>query len=136
MLYSGYSEKKWLHLGLVICLSALVFTYAHFQAFTNHYIINDDVCQHISWMQSFQDPELFQRDLLTDYTRHYVPWGVKALYWLASWALSPITFSKVLTGLLFVFLSCCLYKIAENIMGQRRSSLDDCSHLLAHALLS
>jgi hypothetical protein len=102
---------SWGDLWLVTLLSAAVFTFAHFPGLTNPYVINDDVRQQIYWMQAWGDPQLFQNDLLTDYARHYVPWGVKGIYWLASFIVGPIYFSKVLTGLLFVTLSLCLYRI-------------------------
>ena len=107
-------------LGLVALLSAAVFVLAHLSALTNPFVINDDVRQQLFWMQQWQDPELFRGDLLSDYARHYVTWGVKGLYWLASWVVGPITFSKILPGLLFVFLAVCLYKIGEVLWGVRR----------------
>jgi hypothetical protein len=100
-------------------LTAAIFVLAHWAAFTNPFVINDDVRQQIFWMQQWQDPELFQDDLLTDYARHYVPWGVKGLYWPASAIVSPILFSKVLTGVLFVFLSVCLFFIGAEILDRR-----------------
>ncbi len=70
-------------------------------------------------MQQWLDPELFSGDLLADYARHYVPWGVKGLYWLASWVTDPISFSKILPGLLLVFLALCLFQIALKLGGRR-----------------
>lgn len=112
--------KDWADLGLVALLSAAVFGLAHLAALTNPFVINDDVRQQIFWMQQWQDPELFRGDLLSDYARHYVTWGVKGLYWLASWVVGPITFSKILPGLLFVFLAGCFFKIGEVLWGVRR----------------
>ena len=103
----------------VALISGLVFAVAHVRALTNPFIINDDVRQQIYWMQQWQDPALFRGDLLTDYARHYVPWGVKALYWLASWWVSPLYFSKILPGLLFVLLAVCLFKIGTSLSDRR-----------------
>jgi hypothetical protein len=100
-------------------LTAAIFIYAHWAAFASPFVINDDVRQQIYWMQQWQDPELFPDDLLTDYARHYVPWGVKGLYWLASGIVGPLLFSKVLTGVLFVFLSVCLFCIGGRLLDQR-----------------
>ena len=106
-------------LGAVVLAAAAIFTAAHFAAFANPFVINDDVRQQIYWMQQWQDPELFQDDLLTDYAHHYVPWGVKALYWLGSAIVNPILFSKILTGILFVALSICLYLIGMELLDRR-----------------
>jgi hypothetical protein len=99
----------------VAVMSATIFFYAHFPAFTQPFIINDDANQQIFWMQQWLDPGLFQGDLLSDYARHYVPWGVQGLYWLASWVVSPLNFSRLLPGALFVFLAACLYRIGGKL---------------------
>jgi len=105
-------------LAAVALLSAAVFAWAHLPAFTNPYVINDDVRQQIFWMQSWQDPDLFRGDLLADYARHYVSWGVQGLYWLAAAGMSPLTFSKVLPGFLFVGLGGCLFGIGRRLGGR------------------
>ena len=102
-------------LAWVALISGAIFFYAHLPAFTNPYIINDDVRQQIFWMQRWLDPGLFKGDLLSDYARHYVPWGVQGLYWLASWVVGPLYFSKLLPGVLFVFLAACLYQIGGKL---------------------
>jgi hypothetical protein len=104
---------------LVSGLAAIIFLYAHLPALTNPYVINDDVRQQIFWMRQWHDPTLFQHDLLADYARHYLPWGVKVLYWLASFVVNPILFSKILPGFLFVLLSATLYRIGS-ILEDRR----------------
>jgi hypothetical protein len=111
---------SWADLTLAALASAAIFIYAHFQALTNPYVINDDVRQQLFWMQRWQDPELFRGDLLADYASHYVSWGVNGLYWLASWIVGPITFSKVLPGLLFVLLGCGLFCLGETLGRRRR----------------
>ncbi|MGC2432913.1 MAG: hypothetical protein WA433_03945 [Desulfobaccales bacterium] len=103
---------------MVGVLSAVVFFLAHLNAWSNPYVINDDVRQQIFWMQQWLDPQLFRGDLLADYARHYVPWGVQGLYWLAAWVTNPISFSKFLPGLLFIFLALCLYRLGLGIGGR------------------
>ncbi|OGR25452.1 MAG: hypothetical protein A2139_07485 [Desulfobacca sp. RBG_16_60_12] len=103
----------------VALISGVVFVVAHFQALANPFIINDDVRQQLYWMQQWQDPALFRGDFLTGYARAYVPWGVKGLYWLASWWVSPLNFSKLLAGFLFVFLAICLFKIGARLADRR-----------------
>ena len=103
---------------MVGVLSAVVFFLAHLNAWSNPYVINDDVRQQIFWMQQWLDPQLFRGDLLAAYARHYVPWGVQGLYWLATWLTDPISFSKFLPGLLFIFLALCLYRLGLGIGGR------------------
>ncbi len=108
-----------INLVSVAVLSAGVFILAHLKAFTRPFVINDDIRQQLFWMAQWLDPELFKGDLLANYARHYVPWGVKGLYWLASWVADPITFSRYLPGLLFVLLALCLYRIGLKLGGRR-----------------
>ncbi|MGA8572247.1 MAG: hypothetical protein ACLP7A_05870 [Desulfobaccales bacterium] len=103
---------------MVGVLSAVVFFLAHLNAWSSPYVINDDVRQQIFWMQQWLDPQLFRGDLLAAYARHYVPWGVQGLYWLATWVTNPISFSKFLPGLLFIFLALCLYRLGLGIGGR------------------
>jgi hypothetical protein len=105
-------------LAWVILLSGAVFCYAHLPAFTNPFVINDDVRQQIFWMQQWLDPGLFRGDLLSAYARLYVPWGVKGLYWLAAFVVGPLTFSKILPGFLFVLLGVCLFQIGHLLGGR------------------
>jgi hypothetical protein len=103
----------------VALISGLIFVLAHFRALTNPFFINDDVRQQLYWMQQWQDPALFRGDFLTGYARHYVPWGVKGLYWAASFLVSPLYFAKLLPGFLFVFLAVCLFKIGARLSDRR-----------------
>jgi hypothetical protein len=109
----GHNGAIGCDLLLVMLLSAVIFAYAHYQTFASRYVINDDVRQQIFWMQQWQDPELFTGDLLSDYASHYVTWGVKGLYRLAALGLNPVDFSRILPGILFVFLAGCLFKIGD-----------------------
>ena len=45
--------------------------------------------------------------------------GRQGLYWLASWWVSPLAFSKLLPGFLFVFLALCLFKIGTRLADRR-----------------
>jgi hypothetical protein len=105
-------------LAWVLLLSGAVFAYAHLTAFLNPLVINDDVRQQIFWMQQWLDPGLFRGDLLSAYARLYVPWGVKGLYWLASFVVGPLTFSKILPGCLFVLLGVWLFQIGHLLGGR------------------
>ncbi|MGO9568688.1 MAG: hypothetical protein ACLP5H_14220, partial [Desulfomonilaceae bacterium] len=100
-----------IHLLYVLVAASAVYVFAHWPALTNPYVINDDVRQQIFWMQQWQDPELYQNDLLTEYARNYVPWGVQAIYKAASPFMNPVQFTKILTGLLFVITAGFLFGI-------------------------
>ncbi len=105
-------------LFLVLGITFLVFLFAHWDAINSPYVINDDVRQQIYWMQSWQDPELYQDHYLTDYSRQYVPLGVKGIYRVASYLVNPVQFSKVLTGLLFLTTAGLVYALAVRLGGR------------------
>ena len=94
--------SRTIHLLYVLVAASAVYVFAHWPALTNPYVINDDVRQQIFWMQQWVDPELYQNDLLTEYAKNYVPWGVQAIYAAVAPLINPVQFTKILAGLLFV----------------------------------
>ena len=97
-----HSQRNLLLLTYVLVAAAAVYVFAHWDAITNPYVIDDDVRQQIYWMQQWNEPQLFRHDLLTSYAKNYVPWGVQALYALASPLMNPVQFTKVVAGILYV----------------------------------
>jgi len=103
----------------VIVLSCLVFLVAHRQALLDPYVINDDVRQQLYWMASWEEPGLFPPNLLNEYSRLYVPPGVKAVYRALSPVIDPVQASKAVTGALFVIFCLAMYGIGEALGGRR-----------------
>lgn len=102
---------------ILLLLNAGVFLWAHGRAFRQPLYCNDDVRQQIYWMQQWRDASLYPNDLQTDYARHYVPWGVKGLYWLAARGMDPLVFAKGLTGFLFVALGALMFLLGRKLVG-------------------
>lgn len=88
-------RNAWLALLLVL---ALLHGLGHLgYVFSGPYVIQDDVRQHVFWMQRFDDPALFRGDYIADYFSSLAPWGYRALYWIANEiGLAPLTLSKIL----------------------------------------
>ncbi len=116
------------HIFYVLGAALFVYVVSQWSAISNPYVINDDVRQQIFWMQQWQDPQLYPGDLLAEYARNYVPWGVRAVYWSASHFMNPVQFTKVLAGLLYVLTAGLLYGLA------RRMFKDNLTPLLAVCL--
>ncbi|MGI0485381.1 hypothetical protein ACN4EK_08095 [Pantanalinema rosaneae CENA516] len=71
------------------------------QVFGMEYIVQDDVRQHVFWMERFQHPELFPNDLIANYFQSVAPTGYTTLYRLmAVLGIDPIVVSKVLPPIL------------------------------------
>ncbi len=115
------------YLIYVICAASLVYVIGHWPMLTNTYVVNDDVRQQIFWMQQWNDPELFQDDLLSRYAKNYVPWGVQALYYLASAFMNPVQFSKVVAGLLYVVTAAFLFGLAMQFRNEAAALLVVCT---------
>ncbi len=98
--------------------SLCVFAWAHHSAFLNPYIINDDVRQQLFWMRRWIDPALYPPELLNEYARLYVPWGVQAVYYCASFFIDPLFFSKILAGVLYVSIGTLLYLTGQGVAGR------------------
>jgi hypothetical protein len=100
---------------LIILLALVVGIYSQFPSFFNKYIINDDVRQHIYWMQQLQDNGLFKKDLLTEYAKNYQTWGLVALYYIFSFIADPLIVSKVIPIILFMVSSLYLFRLVKCI---------------------
>ena len=107
---------------LVMALSTSVFLVGNYDIFSNHYLINDDVRQQLFWMERWQDPELFQNDLLANYSEAYVPVGVRTIYRFASLWFDPLLFSKILTAILFV-VTAALWFVWGRLFGDNLTAL-------------
>jgi len=103
-------------IGIAVFLLALaVGTGSQYQALVNEYIFQDDARQHIYWMEQFYDRGLFKNDLLTEYARNYQPWGFILLYYIFSFIIKPIIFSKILPIILFAISSLYIFKLIRHL---------------------
>jgi hypothetical protein len=68
-------------------------------------------------MRQFQNPDLFNNDLLTDYAKASQPWGFIAIYYLLSFLADPIWVSKLLPCILLCVVSLYLYKLVKYFAG-------------------
>lgn len=70
-------------------------------------VFDDDARQHVYWTAKFQDPELFQRDLLTDFISSPMmdPIGYQLIYKLGTVFVDPLPLSQLISlGLLLLSL--------------------------------
>jgi len=103
-----------------LAASAAVFCLAHWKSLISPFVLNDDLRQQIFWMQRWLDPALYPADIVNAYAEAYVPWGVKALYWLGSWFMNPLQFSKVATGVLYCGQCLLLMALGNRLGGRER----------------
>jgi hypothetical protein len=81
-------------------------------------VFDDDARQHVYWTARFQDPDLFHNDLQTEFiiSSGFDPLGYRALYWLGTRFMDPLSFSQILTLLLLLTSLCLLYGLASEII--------------------
>lgn len=109
-------KKTNINIELIVILLALVIGInSQFSALTNKYVINDDVMQHVYWMQQFRDNNLFKNDLLTEYAKNYQPWGYIFLYFILSFIIDPLILSKFLPIVLLIISTLYMYKLVKYI---------------------
>lgn len=120
-------ERPAVSLLCILCGALIFFLIAHWPSLTNPYVIDDDVRQQIFWMQQWNDPELFQNDILTGYARNYVPWGVQAIYYAGSAFMNPVQFTKVVTGILFVVTAGLLFVLGLQFRHPRAPVIIVCA---------
>lgn len=88
-------------------------------------VFDDDARQHVYWTARFQDPELFQDDLQTDFiiSSGFNPLGYRALYWLGTRFLDPLSFSQFVTLLLLLTSLWLLHELSSEIIPNSRGRL-------------
>jgi hypothetical protein len=106
------------HWLVALAASLAVFCLAHWKSLASPFVLNDDLRQQIFWMQRWLDAALYPPDILNAYAEAYVPWGAKFTYWLGSWFMSPLQFSKVLTGALYCGQCLLLMALGRRLGGR------------------
>jgi hypothetical protein len=101
--------------ALVLAAATLVYVVSQWNALTHEYWIMDDVRQQVYWMQRWLDPALFPGDLLSRYAQDYVPWGVQFVYYLGSFIVNPVQFTKVVALILYVAAMGFIYGFAKGL---------------------
>lgn len=110
-------NPRWDYAFAAFC-AGTVFCLAQYTIFGNPLLLNDDVRQQIYWMEAWRTPGLFPDDWLTEYAKHYVSFGVRGLYWIASHFMSPLRFSQFLPGILYVLLGIGVYGCGRALFGR------------------
>lgn len=124
---SGWS--RWVLLSLVL-LSLAATLDVQIPLLQDRYKIGDDL-RHLYWMTGFQDPELFPNDYLHLYKDRYYIFhlggtrlmieqqapGYSLLFYLASFLMDSILFSKILPFVLMPIYVAYLFKIGQRLKG-------------------
>ena len=108
------TNKKYYFWLLLSIVTSIIFSFSGLKlAFTSIYTVQDDARQHVFWMHQFNDPNLFNNDLIANYFSSVAPLGYKSLYWLANFIkIEPFIFNKILPVIIgicatiYIFLVC------------------------------
>jgi hypothetical protein len=103
---------------LCLVLTFGVWTLAQGVFIASPYIACNDVCQQIFWMQRFQDAALYPPDIMNEYARAYVSWGVRGVYYALSPWIDAIAFSKSLTAFTYLASGLFLFLLGGQLGGR------------------
>lgn len=110
------NQYFWLGISLVITLYYGLYFY--YYVFSQKYIVQDDVRQHIVWLQRFIDPELFPQDIISEYFYSLAPLGFKSLYVAAvKLGIAPLLLAKLLPPTLAIVTTVYVYFFTCEILS-------------------
>jgi hypothetical protein len=114
-LFTTERHSFWLGLSFIAPLYFGLVTLGY-QFFGPDYVVQDDVRQHVVWMQRFIDPQLFPHDPIADYFLAIAPPGYKSLYWLlAQLGITPLLTAQLLPLLLALITTFFAYRLTLKI---------------------
>lgn len=91
---------------------------AQWPGIVSPFTVNDDVRQQLFWTQRWFEPGLYSKDLLGDYSRLYVSWGVQGLYWFGALFMNTLAFSKWVAIALLTSQGVLLFMLVRMMLGQ------------------
>jgi hypothetical protein len=117
--------KKYLIYFLVLSIPLYFGLISLTYAFHNSYLVQDDVRQHIVWMERFTNTALFRNDFIADYYQStFSPIGYEGIYRLAAHiGIDTLVFAKILPVILGTICSLFLFKLCLNIFPSQISAL-------------
>ena len=111
------SQTYYLYLAISLLITLYYGIYFYYFVFSQEYIVQDDVRQHIVWLQRFIDPDLFPQDITSEYFYSLAPLGFKLLYiLLAKLGISPLLLAKLLPPILAVITTIYIYLFTLRIL--------------------
>ncbi len=110
-------RKHWL--TIVIAVIALLVSFIYYSPpLNNENLIDDDVFQHLFWMDQWSDQYYFEEDLLKEYAQAVQPVGPAAIYRISNALIDPVQLSKILPIPLFVLSVLLIYFIGVRLGGR------------------
>lgn len=104
------NNKKYFWLGISLVITLYYGLYFYYYVFSQQYIVQDDVRQHIVWLERFIDPELFPQDIISEYFYSLAPLGFKSLYiFAAKLGITPLLLAKLLPPVLAIVTTIYIY---------------------------
>ena len=112
------NQGYYLYLAISLFITLYYGIYFYYFVFTQEYIVQDDVRQHIVWLQRFIDPELFTQDIISEYFYNLAPLGFKSLYVSAAKiGIQPLLLAKLLPPILALITTIYTYLFTLEIFS-------------------
>lgn len=95
-------------LWIILAFSLILILFVQYPSLVDDHKVQDDARQHLYWMAGFHDSELFENDFITElqtrrlgldgflFIYDYKNIGFSILYYIASFAVTPVFFNKIL----------------------------------------
>ncbi len=116
-------------LWIILAFALILILFVQYPSLVDDDKVQDDARQHLYWMSAFHDNELFKNDFITEWqTRRfeldgfvfvydYKNIGFSVLYYIASFAITPVLFNKILPFFLVLISAYFAFRTGKILSG-------------------
>ena len=111
---SAVRRFPWLEGALVALIAFLAELYQDSDVILRSLTFESDARLHEYWMRRYQDPDLLHDPLTQSLLdTAYIPYGFRAIHWVASWVVDPIRFAEAIPLVLAALCAWLLFRIVR-----------------------
>ncbi len=115
-LNSPYKSRILIWLAVSLAVACYFGSVTFLYVSSHEYIVQDDMRQHVVWLQQWIDPQLFPNDQIANYFKSVAPLGFKWFYGMAAQlGIEPLVLAKILPLILSCITTIYLFFVSLHV---------------------